>query len=172
MLTVITSALAAPTREQEKGQACIDAVHVPEDVMTVLGKRILPAEEDLDVIWNGWWHYLNVLGKPPPRPQPPLRMHALPQYPADSDHESMASDGDAPPKNPESNSDSDSWSVNTNAPSEESQSENLKAADSALIQSKGKAKVSEGIYGTPSTSDVDTVGADQMELPGAVNPEP
>ena len=172
ILTVITSALAAPVQEQEMGQTCVDAVHVPEDVITVLEKRILPAEKDLDVIWTAWWHFLNVLGKPPPRPQLPLaRVHVPPHNlaPADSDHESVELDGDAPPKYPESDSD---WSMNANALSEESQSEKLKAADSALIQSKGKAKVSEGIYGTPSTSGVDKVDADRMESPSAVNPEP
>ena len=40
-----------------------------------------------------------------------------------------------------SDSDSDRWSTISNAPSAESQSKNLEAAESALIQLKGKAKV-------------------------------
>jgi hypothetical protein len=45
--TVITFVLAAP-------------------VITVLGKRTL--DEDLSVLWDGWWHYENVLGEPAPPP--------------------------------------------------------------------------------------------------------
>jgi hypothetical protein len=81
ILTVITFTLAAPVLVQEKRQAWLDVVHVPEDVITVLGKRIL--DEDLDVLWDGWWHYGNVM---------------LPQGPADSDREwtdSTESDSDS-----------------------------------------------------------------------------
>ena len=70
ILTVITFALAAPVLVQEKRQAKpeVDVVHVPEDVntVTVVGKRTL--YEDFNVLWDGWWHYLNVLGEPAPPP--------------------------------------------------------------------------------------------------------
>ncbi len=70
----------------------------------------------------------------------------------------------------ESNSDSDSnrWSTISNAPSVESQSDNLKAADAELIRFKGKAKVERRISGT--AGGVDMVNAAQMELRSAVDP--
>jgi hypothetical protein len=99
-------------------------------VITVLGKRTL--DEDLSVLWDGWWHYENVLGEPAPPPivwgnrnpaavphlqepalppnVPPLNpaeVHVPPQGPADSDSESMELSDDAPPESPGS-SDSDS----------------------------------------------------------------
>jgi hypothetical protein len=55
----------------------------------------------------------------------------------------------------DSNSDSDYWSTISNAPSEESLSENLKAADT---ETGDKAKVSRRISGT--ASGVDTVAVD------------
>jgi hypothetical protein len=45
ILSIIDFALAAPVLVQEKRQAGIDVVHIPEDVITVLGKRI--DEDDL-----------------------------------------------------------------------------------------------------------------------------
>ena len=123
-------------------------------------------------------------------------MHAPPQNPADSDHESMELD-DAPPASPKSghsdspptspgwSSESEDWHCQTapssllgsstdsdserwsDAPSTESQSENLNAADSEM---RGKAKVSRRISGT--ASGVDTVNAAQMELRSAVDPKP
>jgi hypothetical protein len=39
ILSIIDFALAAPVLLQEKRQASVDVVHVPKDVMTVLGKR-------------------------------------------------------------------------------------------------------------------------------------
>jgi hypothetical protein len=232
ILTVITFALAAPALVQDKRQACVDGVHLPKDVITVLGKRTL--EEDLNVLWDGWWHYGNVLGEP----ALPPNVHVPPHSPADtilgstesdddsqpespesghsrssstsvtslanSDRESAELDDDAPPKSSESghspptslewstesedwntapsslgsstgsegwytaptspgsstesDSDSDRWSTISNAPSAESQSENLKTADSDLIQLKGKAKVSRRISGT--ASGVDTMNAE------------
>jgi hypothetical protein len=70
----------------------------------------------------------------------------------------------------DSDSDPDRWSTISNAPSSESQSENLKAADSEMIQLKGKAKVSRRTSGT--ASGVDTMNAAQMELRSAVDPGP
>jgi hypothetical protein len=60
ILTVITFALAAPVLVQEKRQACGDKVHVPEDVITVLGKRT--REQDLDMLWDGLRYYEHVWG--------------------------------------------------------------------------------------------------------------
>ena len=107
-------------------------------------------------------------------------MHVPPQGQADSDHESMALGDDAQPgspqsehshsssKRPDSDSDSGRWSTTSNAPSAESQSENLKAAESALIESKGKAKV------FPSISDracgVGRLGVAQIELQSVIDP--
>ena len=104
-------------------------------------------------------------------------VHVPQQGPADSDRESIELDGDAPPGSSESghsdslptspgwstqsegwytapssvgsDSDSDRWSTISNAPSEASQSENLKAADEEM---RGKAKVSRRISGTASGS--------------------
>jgi hypothetical protein len=235
ILTIITFALAAPVLVQEKRQACVDAVHVPEDMITVLRKRTL--DEDLDILWDGLWHYDNVWGNPNPAavlPQEPAEMHVLPHSPAGTilemtdsdddaplegsesgdshsthtslanpDRESMELDGDAPPTTPEwstesedwytqpssqgsstesedwytppsspgssteSDLDSDRWSTISNAPSAESQSENLKAADSEM---RGKAKVSRHISGT--AGGVDTVNAVQMELRSVDDPGP
>jgi hypothetical protein len=39
ILSIIDSALAAPVLVQEKRQASVDVAHVPEDVITMLGKR-------------------------------------------------------------------------------------------------------------------------------------
>ena len=64
ILTLITFALAAPVLVQDKRQAWIDVEHAPEDVVTMLGKRVL--DEDLNVLWNGLhWHHTNVLGETP-----------------------------------------------------------------------------------------------------------
>ena len=173
-LTVITFALAAPVQVQEKRQP-------PEDMITVLGKRIL--EEDFNVLWDGWWHHLNVLGEPPPPPQL-LRpnpagvhvpeVHVPPQGPADSDRKSTELGDDAPPSDRPSSlgsdSDSDRSSAISNAPSEESQpeSEKLEAADN--YDPKDKTKVLPGISGT--ASGVDMVNAAQTELRSSVDPGP
>ena len=39
ILSIIDFALAAPVLVQEKRQACVDVVHIPKDVISVLGKR-------------------------------------------------------------------------------------------------------------------------------------
>ena len=39
ILSIIDFALAAPVLAQEKRQAGVDALHIPKDVKTVLGKR-------------------------------------------------------------------------------------------------------------------------------------
>jgi hypothetical protein len=46
ILSIIDFALAAPVPVQEKRQACVDVMHIPEGVTTVLGKR--GAEDDLE----------------------------------------------------------------------------------------------------------------------------
>jgi hypothetical protein len=131
ILTVITFALAAPVLVQDKRQAWVDVVHVPEDVVTILGKRIM--DEDLNVVWHPVHvHFLNVLGEhpaapplnvpppnpaevqvpevhaPPPNPAevqvaPEVHAPPLPMNPADSesDSESIDLDDDAPPASPE-----------------------------------------------------------------------
>jgi hypothetical protein len=196
--TVIAFALAAPVLVQEKRQACVDEVHVLEDMITVLRKRTL--DEDLDMLWDGLWHYDNVWRNRNPAPQEMTESdddttpetsesgysHSTHTSLENSDHESMELDGDAPQTTPESSTesedwytppssqesedwytppsspgsstesdlDSDRWSTISNAPSAESQSKNLKAADSEM---RGKAKVSRHISGT--AGGVDTVNA-------------
>jgi hypothetical protein len=49
--------LAAPVLVQEKRQACVDAVHIPRDVKSVLGKR----GDQLDVLWD---YYFKTSEKP------------------------------------------------------------------------------------------------------------
>jgi hypothetical protein len=39
ILSIIDFTLAAPVLVQEKRQACVDVVHIPKDVISVLGKR-------------------------------------------------------------------------------------------------------------------------------------
>jgi hypothetical protein len=214
ILTVITFALAAPALVQDKRRANVDMVHVPEDVITVLGKRM---DENLE-IWQTYFTglyddvvgHLNLAGihpepAPPPDVPPPNlaevhvpEVHVPPPSPADSERESMELDDDAPPASPkgstesedwytassnlgsstesdsdsgsgsDSDLDSDRWSTISNAPSAESQSENLKAADTEM---RGKAKVeARGISGT--AGGVDTVNAAHMELRSPVVPGP
>jgi hypothetical protein len=219
ILTVITFVLAAPAPVRDKRQACVEAVQKPEDVKTVLGKRV---GEDLEWLWYEFglrYHEnggeipnpagIHLEPAPPPYVPPPNpaevhvpEVHVPPQGPVDSDHESMELNDDAPPPpSPESahshspppspvgstesedwhtaptspgsstesgsDSSSDYWSTISNSPSAESQSENLKAADSEM---RGKAKVSRRISGT--ASGVDMVNAAQMELRSAVDPGP
>jgi hypothetical protein len=156
ILIVITFALAVPVLVQEKRQA-------PEDVMTVLGKRTL--EEDLATLWEGRWHYRNVLkGSTPPLrpPRPELAEVQMPevnvpsQGPAGSGRESMVLVDNAPPGMPPSSLGS---STELDAPSVGSQSEDPKAADSDL---KDIMKVLRRISDT--ASGVDMVNAAQMEL--------
>jgi hypothetical protein len=253
---VITFTLAAPVLVQEKRQACVDVVHAPEDVITVLEKRT--REQDLHMLWSGLTSYDNAWNPaaahlehepaPPPNvPSPPnpaeahvpppnpaevpevyapwpqypagvippnlaelLGPHVLwppnpgempahnlwPPNPADSDHESMDLGDDAPPASPESGDSYSEWSTDSgsedfhtapsspgssteshsdshrrstipNTPSAESQSENLKAADTEM---RGKTKVLRRISGT--ASGIDAVSAAQMELRSAVIPVP
>lgn len=168
ILTAITFALAAPVLVQEKreSEACVNEVYVPEDLITVLGKRAL--EEDLDVLWENWWHQKNVLKDAAPPQNLPLpdllevqlaEMHVLqpnsagvdapevhllrpdlaevqmsephvpPQGSANPDRESMKLGEDSPTRTSQSSLGSPTES---DAPSAESQSENLKDADSEL----------------------------------------
>jgi hypothetical protein len=220
ILTVITLVLAAPALVRDERQARADVVHRPEDVIPVLGKRT--REQDLQMLWAGLRFYDNAWNPaaaileehvPPPNPAevhvpevhvpPPnlAEVHVPPQGPADSDHESMELNDDAPPGSPESahshspppspvgstesedwhtappspgsstesgsDSGSDYWSTISNSPGAESQSENLKAADTEM---RGRAKVSRRISGT--ARGVDTVNAAQMQLRSAVDPGP
>lgn len=214
ILTVITLVLAAPVLVQEKRQACVDVVDVPEDMITVLEKRILG--EDLDALWDRLWHYENVWGnrnleavQPPHSPADSIIFGSTESDDdsylthtslADSNHGSMELDSDAPPpsseaedshwppsspewqsaesedwstapsslgSSTESDSDPDRWSTISNAPSAESQSENLKAADTEM---RGKAKVSRRISGI--ANGVNTVDAAQMESRSMVDPGP
>src|SRR6266566_4480004 len=78
ILTVITFVLGAPVLVQDKRQACVDVVHVPEDVITVLGKRT--REEEMNMLWryyNNVWRNRNPAAihlqepAPPPNVPPP-----------------------------------------------------------------------------------------------------
>jgi hypothetical protein len=59
ILSIIDLALAAPVLVQEKRHACVDAVHIPTDVITVLGKRGLEGLEHVLEYFN-----LKTWGKP------------------------------------------------------------------------------------------------------------
>ena len=186
VLTAITFALASPVLVQEKRQAHVHEAYVPKDVTNVLGKRI--SAEDFNVLWDVWWHHLNVLGESPPPPQAPLRKlassvhvpeaHVPPPVSEDFNRGPMEVGVDTRPKTPpsgiessaESDSDSGRWSTISNAPSAKSQSEDLKAAESALIELKGKAKVLPSDSG--ASSSVDTVDAAQVEMRSVVDLRP
>ena len=58
ILPIIDFALAAPVPVQEKGRACVDVVHRPEDVITVLGKRLggEELEKAAEEYLNPWGH--------------------------------------------------------------------------------------------------------------------
>src|SRR6266576_7365827 len=58
ILSIIDFALAAPVSVEEKRQERVDVVHIPKDVITVLGKRW---EEDLEKLGE---EYLKMGGKP------------------------------------------------------------------------------------------------------------
>jgi len=58
ILSTVDFALAAPVLVQEKRQACVDVVHIPRDVITVLGKR---GGEELENLAE---EYLKALAKP------------------------------------------------------------------------------------------------------------
>ena len=57
LISIINFALAAPVLIPEKCQACVDVVHVPKDVTTVLGKRgdELAKLEKLFDNFDRWW---------------------------------------------------------------------------------------------------------------------
>ena len=46
MLPIINFAVAAPALSPEKRQAGVDVAHIPEDAVTMLGKRVGPGEFD------------------------------------------------------------------------------------------------------------------------------
>jgi hypothetical protein len=57
VLSIIDFALAVPVLVQEKHQACVDAVHIPKDVVTTLGKR---GDDELEKLLE---KYFNAMGK-------------------------------------------------------------------------------------------------------------
>jgi hypothetical protein len=61
ILPIINFALAAPALVQEKRHAFVDVVHRPDDVITVLGKRV-GLEDPLDSMWDKYFQKL--WGKP------------------------------------------------------------------------------------------------------------
>src|SRR6266566_3827373 len=101
LLTVTTFALAVPVLVQEKRQSSVDEVHVPENVITVLGKRT--REQDLDMLWDGLRYYENVWGNRnpagvhlhEPAPPPDVPPDVPPPNPAEAHPEVQA-----PPQNP------------------------------------------------------------------------
>ena len=156
ILIVITSVFASPVLVQEKRQARVDVVPVPEDVKTVLGKRI--GEHDMGQLWENLWHFGSLWKNrnpaavlhPPKKPAPPL---------ADPDRGSMKlgePSGNTPPAK--------LWSLT------ELDSGLSAESDAERHDLKGKAKVSRRISGT--ASGVDTVNAAQMELRSAIDPGP
>ncbi len=215
ILSVANFALAAPVLVQEKRPACVDVVHVPRDVITVLGKRmdeflwmmenferLFDSESSLESAStesslehssehgseSSLEHSLESGSEHGSMESHHSSASSLP-LPSDPDRESMGVDSDAPAPSPqgsteseqshtppsspdwstesehwhtppsehwhtppsslgsstESDSDSDRWSTISNAPSTESQFENLQAVDQEL---KGKAKVERRISGT------------------------
>jgi len=64
ILSVIDFALAAPVLVQEKREACVDVVHIPRDVISVMGKRG-KAGDLLDEAWDKYVKPLrNEVGSP------------------------------------------------------------------------------------------------------------
>ena len=55
-MSIIKFALAAPVLVQEKRRACVDVVYIPEDMITVLGKR--GDEDELEKIWEEYFDNL------------------------------------------------------------------------------------------------------------------
>ncbi len=56
ILSIIDFALAAPVLMQEKRQACVDVVHIPKDVITVVGKR--GEEDEFEKLWEEYFDHL------------------------------------------------------------------------------------------------------------------
>jgi hypothetical protein len=53
ILSIIDFALAAPVLVQEKRQACVGVVHIPKDVIPVLGKR---GDEELEKLLEEFYN--------------------------------------------------------------------------------------------------------------------
>ena len=70
ILTVISFTLAAPVLVLEKREACVDELHIPRDVITVLGKRAVG--DDLGMLWDGPRRFENVWGEPEEEGYKPL----------------------------------------------------------------------------------------------------
>jgi hypothetical protein len=56
ILSIIDFALPAPVLVQEKRQERVDVVHIPKDVITVLGRR--GREDELEKLWEGYFDNL------------------------------------------------------------------------------------------------------------------
>jgi hypothetical protein len=232
ILTAITFALAVPVPVQEKRRSRVDKEHVPEDVITVLGKRTREQDmlrDGLRLLWGNRNPGALRLQRPapppdapppnpaevhvpeehvPPQPENPAGVHVPepgpeidepPQNPADSDHESMELDDDAPPGSPESgpshsqptspkwSAESEDWhtappsvgssTVSGSDPDRWSTISNPPSAESQSenlnavdAEMRGNAKVSRRISGTASDVHTRPVNAAQMELRSAVDP--
>jgi hypothetical protein len=106
ILSIINFALAAPVPMPEKCQS-VDMVHVPKDVITVLGKRGDDLELELEKIetlfdnFGTWW------GEEPEEPESSSAVRPPSSTaPLESGHEPM--DVDVPPASPASPTESDS----------------------------------------------------------------
>jgi len=136
VLTVITFALASPVLVQRKRRASVDVVHVPEDGITVLGKRVLDA--DLDLLWSSSMfrelRNMHIPDLPADVPPPnlaqvhePEEAHVPPPDPADPDRESIELDNDAPPASPgsehshSSSTESENWYTAPSSPVSDSE---------------------------------------------------
>src|SRR5258708_36865384 len=98
ILSIIDFALAAPVLAQEKCQACVDVVGIPEDAMTTLGKR----GGELEQLWDKWY-FEGLWGKPKKSSGAPASSGSAPSGsgPSGPDHGSTtAVEGPAPGPEP------------------------------------------------------------------------
>jgi hypothetical protein len=98
ILSIIDFALAAPVLVQEKRQAWVNVVHIPKDVITVLGKRW---DEDLKKLLR---EYFDNLGNPEESGnlESPATYTSSSSAPSEPDHGSTSVVQSAPAPNPES----------------------------------------------------------------------
>jgi hypothetical protein len=61
ILSIIDFALAAPVLAQEKRQAGVDALHIPKDVIAVLGTRVDPGSQEVERLLD---KYFKDMGNP------------------------------------------------------------------------------------------------------------
>jgi len=110
ILSIINFALAAPVLIAEKCHSCVDVVHVPKDVVTVLGKRgddfekLAKLFDNFDRWWgpSAWGDYEHVDPESSSAVLPPSS-----SAPSDSGHGPMQEH--VPPENPASSTESDHW---------------------------------------------------------------